>query len=39
MMPGLWLSGALIYFGLGWIYAGYIVVKMLVIIGAHSYVR
>lgn len=39
MMPGLWLSGALIYFGLGWIYAGYIVVKMLVIIGAHSDVR
>lgn len=39
MMPGLWLSGALIYLGLGWIYAGYIVVKMLVIIGAHSDVR
>lgn len=36
LMPGIWLSGALIYFGLGWIYAGYIVVKMLVIIGAHS---
>lgn len=39
MMPGLWFSGALIYFGLGWVYAGYIVVKMLVIIGAHSDVR
>lgn len=36
MMPSLWLSGALTYFGLGWIYAGYIVVKMLAIIGAHS---
>ena len=39
MMPGLWFSGALIYLGLGWIYAGYIVVKMLVIFGAHSDVR
>ncbi len=36
MMPGLWLSGALIYLGLGWVYAGYIIVKMAVIIGAHS---
>ncbi len=36
MMPGLWLSGALIYLGLGWVYAGYLVVKMTVIIGAHS---
>ena len=36
MMPGLWFSGILIYLGLGWVYAGYIVVKLLVIIGAHS---
>ena len=36
MMPGLWLSGILIYLGLGWVYAGYIVVKLLVITGAHS---
>ncbi|MBY6127168.1 sterol desaturase family protein [Qipengyuania aquimaris] len=36
MMPGIWLSGVLIYLGLGWVYAGYIVVKLLVIIGAHS---
>ena len=36
MMPGIWLSGVLIYMGLGWVYAGYIVVKLLVIIGAHS---
>ena len=36
MMPNLWLSGVLIYLGLGWVYAGYVVVKMLVIIGAHS---
>ena len=36
MMPGLWLSGLLVYLGLGWVYAGYVVVKMAVIIGAHS---
>ena len=36
MMPGLWLSGVLVYLGLGWVYAGYVVVKMAVIIGAHS---
>ena len=36
MMPGLWLSGALLYLGLGWVYALYLVVKMAVIIGAHS---
>jgi len=39
MMPGLWFSGALIYFGLGKVYAFYIVVKMLVICGAHSDLR
>jgi sterol desaturase/sphingolipid hydroxylase (fatty acid hydroxylase superfamily) len=36
MMPSLWLGGLLVYLGLGWIYAGYLVVKMAVIIGAHS---
>lgn len=36
MMPGIWLSGVLIYLGLGWVYAGYVVVKLLVITGAHS---
>jgi len=36
MMPGIWLSGVLIYLGLGWVYAGYIIVKLAVIIGAHS---
>lgn len=36
MMPGIWFSAALVYLGLGWVYAGYIVVKQLVIIGAHS---
>jgi sterol desaturase/sphingolipid hydroxylase (fatty acid hydroxylase superfamily) len=39
LMPGLWFSGALIYLGLGWVYAFYIVVKMAVIFGAHSDVR
>lgn len=38
-MPGLWFSGALIYLGGGWVYAGYIIVKMAVIYGAHSDVR
>ena len=38
-MPGLWFSGALIYLGGGWVYAGYIIVKMAVIFGAHSDVR
>ncbi|ABC64904.1 sterol desaturase family protein [Erythrobacter litoralis] len=36
MMPNLWLTGVLLYLGLGWVYAGYLVVKMTVIIGAHS---
>lgn len=35
-MPSIWFSGALIYLGLGWVYVGYIIVKMTVIIGAHS---
>ena len=39
LMPGLWFSGVLIYLGLGWVYAGYIVVKMTVIYAAHSDVR
>jgi sterol desaturase/sphingolipid hydroxylase (fatty acid hydroxylase superfamily) len=36
MMPSIWFAGALVYLGLGWFYAGYLVVKMAVIIGAHS---
>ena len=39
LMPGLWLSGALIFMGGGWVYAVYIVIKMSVIYGAHSDVR
>lgn len=36
LMPSLWCAAVLIYLGLGWFYAGYLVVKLLVIIGAHS---
>jgi sterol desaturase/sphingolipid hydroxylase (fatty acid hydroxylase superfamily) len=39
LMPGLWLSGALAYLGIGWVYPAYLVVKMAVIVGAHSDVR
>lgn len=39
LMPSLWFSGALIHLGGGWVYAVYIVIKMLVICGAHSDVR
>jgi sterol desaturase/sphingolipid hydroxylase (fatty acid hydroxylase superfamily) len=38
-MPGLWFCGALLYLGIGQVYAVYLVVKMAVIIGAHSDVR
>lgn len=36
MMPGLWLSAVLVYLGLGQVYVGYAIVKLTVIIGAHS---
>lgn len=36
LMPGLWLSAALVYLGLAEIYYGYLIVKMAVIFGAHS---
>lgn len=39
MMPGIWFAGVLIYMGLGYVYAFYLVVKMLVIFGAHCDVR
>lgn len=39
LMPGLWFSAALIYLGFGPVYAVYLVVKMAVIVGAHSSVR
>ena len=38
-LPGLWLSGVLLYWGFLDVYVVYIVVKMWVIIGAHSSVR
>ncbi|MGJ7511324.1 sterol desaturase family protein [Variovorax sp. GT1P44] len=36
MMPGLWASGVLIYLGFGDAYLVYIVIKLTVILGAHS---
>lgn len=39
LMPGLWLSGALMYMGFGWVYVAYAIVKVSVIIAAHSSVR
>lgn len=39
MMPGIWISGVLIYLGFGNVYVGYLLVKMAVIVGAHSAVR
>lgn len=39
LMPSLWFSGALIYLGLGPVYIVYVIVKMAVIIAAHSDVR
>lgn len=36
MMPGLWIAGVLIFLGIGgYVYAFYIVAKLLVILGAH----
>lgn len=35
MMPGLWIGGVSIYLGFGKVYAIYIVIKLLVILGAH----
>ena len=39
MMPGIWISGVLVYLGFGTVYLVYIVVKLAVILGAHSAVR
>ena len=38
-MPAIWMSGVLVYLGLGQVYLVYIVVKLAVITGAHSDVR
>ena len=39
LMPGIWLSGALLFLGFGWVYVFYSIVKVTVIIGAHSSIR
>jgi sterol desaturase/sphingolipid hydroxylase (fatty acid hydroxylase superfamily) len=39
MMPGLWVTGVLVYLGFSTAYLVYIVVKLTVILGAHSAVR
>lgn len=36
LMPGIWLSGLLVYWGFGALYPFYLAAKMTVIIGAHS---
>ena len=36
MMPGLWISGALLFFGIGvWVYGFYLTAKLTIILGAH----
>ncbi len=39
MMPGLWISSLLVFLGFGLVYPWYVLVKMLVIFGAHSELR
>ena len=36
LMPSMWVSGLLVYLGMGEVYVGYLVVKLSVIAGAHS---
>lgn len=36
MMPGLWLSALLVFLGMGYVYSAYLVVKLIVILLAHS---
>jgi sterol desaturase/sphingolipid hydroxylase (fatty acid hydroxylase superfamily) len=36
MMPGIWIAALLVYLGLGKVYAVYVLVKLAVIVGAHS---
>ncbi len=35
MMPGLWVSGVLVYLGFGPVYVVYLIIKLSVILGAH----
>ncbi|UUZ78591.1 sterol desaturase family protein [Polaromonas sp. P1(28)-13] len=39
MMPGIWVSGVLIYLGFAQVYMVYLIIKLTVILGAHSAVR
>jgi sterol desaturase/sphingolipid hydroxylase (fatty acid hydroxylase superfamily) len=39
MMPGLWISGVLVYLGLGVVYPWYVLAKALVLFGSHSELR
>lgn len=39
MMPGVWISAALVYLGAGVVYSAYVLVKVAVIFGAHSEFR
>lgn len=39
LMPSIWFAAILVYLGLGWFYAGYLIIKLLVIISAHSDVK
>lgn len=36
LMPGIWLSAALVFLGMGKVYAMYLTIKLIVILGAHS---
>jgi len=36
MMPGLWIAGVLLYLGFAKVYGAYLVIKLTVILGAHS---
>jgi len=39
MMPGLWISGALVFLGLGAVYPWYLLLKGLALLGSHSELR
>ena len=39
MMPGIWVSGVLVYLGFGNVYLVYLTIKLTVILGAHCAVR
>ncbi len=39
MMPGIWIAGVFVFLGFANVYLGYVVVKLTVIMGAHSAVR